>query len=79
MRSIPVSEAMLSASPTKPQLHTGSGWPSASRPCMGIWTWPNSPAIPAAPRTIRPLSTTPPPSPVPTMAETEEWPAALAP
>ena len=46
---------------------------------MGIWTWPSSPAMPAAPLTIRPLSTTPPPSPVPTMAETEEWPAASAP
>jgi hypothetical protein len=46
---------------------------------MGMWTWPSSPAIPAAPLMIRPPSTTPPPSPVPTMAETEECLAASAP
>ncbi len=33
---------------------------------------PNSPAIPAAPRTTRPLSITPPPSPVPTISATED-------
>jgi hypothetical protein len=76
---IPVSEATLSASPTNPQLQTGTGWPSASRPCMGIWTWPSSPAMPAAPLITRPLSTTPPPRPVPTIAEMEEWPPALSP
>ena len=43
---MPVSEATLSASPSKPQLHCGIGWPSASRPCMGMWTWPSSPANP---------------------------------
>ena len=48
---MPVSEATLSASPPKPQLHIGIGWPSSSRPCIGMWTWPSSPAIPAAPRT----------------------------
>ena len=37
------------------------------------------PAIPAAPFTIRPPSTTPPPSPVPTIAETDECRDASAP
>ena len=35
--------------------------------------------MPAAPLTTRPASITPPPSPVPTMAEIEEWPAASSP
>jgi hypothetical protein len=76
---MPVSEAMLSTSPSKPQLHTGTGWSSSSTPCNGICTWPSSPAIPAAPLTTRPASTTPPPSPVPTIAATEERSAAAAP
>ena len=76
---IPVSEARLSTSPSKPQLHTGTGWPSSSTPCSGICTWPSSPAMPAAPRTTRPLSTTPPPSPVPTIADTDDFAAASVP
>ena len=69
---MPVSEATLSASPSKPQLQRGSGCPSSSRPCMGTWTWPSSPAMPAAPLTMRPAAMTPPPRPVPTIAETDE-------
>ena len=73
---MPVSEAMLSTSPSKPQLHCGTGWPSSSTPCSGICTWPSSPAMPAAPLTTLPLSTTPPPRPVPTIAATDErWSA----
>ena len=45
-----------------------------SSPCIGMCTWPSSPAIPAAPRTTAPHSITPPPRPVPTMAETDERP-----
>lgn len=79
LRRIPVSEAMLSASPTKPQAQVGSGWPGASSPVSGMCTCPNSPAIPAAPVTTRPFSTTPPPSPVPTIADTEDRTIASAP
>ena len=32
----------------------GTGWPSPSKPCIGMCTWPSSPAIPAAPRTTAP-------------------------
>ena len=63
---------MLSTSPGLPQLQVGIGWSSASRPSVKIWTCPSSPAMPAAPRTTWPASITPPPRPVPTMAETEE-------
>ncbi len=41
---------------------------------MLIGMCPSSPAIPAAPRTTVPCSTTPPPSPVPTIAETDDNP-----
>ena len=77
---MPVSEAMLSTSPSKPQLHTrhrlvvleharaaGSARGPARRPC------------PAAPLITRPSSTTPPPRPVPTIAATDERVAASAP
>ena len=70
---------MLSASPTKPQLHRGTGWPGASRPSIGMCTWPSSPACPAAPLMTRPESITPPPRPVPTIADTDEYAAALIP
>ena len=69
---MPVSEATLSASPSKPQLQRGSGWPGSSRPSIGTWTWPSSPAMPAAPLTTWPFSMTPPPRPVPTIAEIDE-------
>ena len=62
---------MLSASPTKPQLHFGSGWSGSSRPCSGMWTWPSSPAKPDAPLITWPFSMTPPPKPVPMIAETD--------
>ena len=71
LRVIPVSEATDSASANSPQLHDGLGWPSSSRPSIGIGMCPSSPAIPAAPLTTRPSWTTPPPSPVPTIADTE--------
>lgn len=58
--SMPVSDATLSASPRKPQLHRGIGWSSASSPDMGMCTWPSSPAIPDAPLTTCPASMTPP-------------------
>ena len=51
---MPVSDATLSTSPTNPQLHSGTGWPSASNPSIGMCTWPSSPAMPAAPRTTWP-------------------------
>ena len=76
---MPVSDATLSPSAASPQLHTGVGCPGASSPSIGICMCPNSPAIPAAPRTTRPLSTTPPPSPVPTISATEERRAASGP
>ena len=76
---MPVSEATLSASPLCPQLHSGIGWPSSSRSCTGIGTCPSSPAMPAAPPMTRPASTTPPPSPVPTMAATDDRLAATGP
>ena len=76
---MPVSEATLSASPEKPQLHFGSGWPWPSRPSIGTWTWPSSPAKPAAPLTTWPFSTTPPPRPVPTIAEIDDRCGAVAP
>ena len=69
---MPLNDATLSKSAANPQLHRGTGWPGTSRPSIGIWTWPSSPAIPAAPRTTRPASMTPPPSPVPTIADTDE-------
>ena len=69
---MPLNDATLSKSAANPQLHRGTGWPATSRPSIGIWTWPSSPAIPAAPRTTRPASMTPPPSPVPTIADTDE-------
>ena len=69
---MPLSEATDSRSPARPQLHCGRGWSGSSSPSIGIGTWPNSPAIPDAPRTIWPRSTTPPPRPVPTMAATDE-------
>jgi hypothetical protein len=73
---MPVSEAMLSTSPDRPQLQRGTGCPSASRPSIGIQTWPSSPAMPAAPRTTWPASITPPPRPVPTIADTDDRRAA---
>ena len=76
---MPVSDATLSTSPEFPQLQSGSGWPSASSPVIGIGMWPSSPAIPAAPRTTFPDSTTPPPSPVPTIADTDEVSCARSP
>ena len=45
---------------------------------MGIGMWPSSPAIPTAPLTMCPSLITPPPNPVPTIAETELC-AGLAP
>ena len=68
---MPVREAKLSASPSKPQLQCGRGWPGSRRPCIGMWTWPSSPAMPAAPLTTWPFSMTPPPKPVPMIAEIE--------
>ena len=47
---MPVSEATLSTSPRSRSCSCGTGWPSSSSPSVGIWTWPSSPAIPAAPR-----------------------------
>ena len=76
---MPVREATLSPSPGSPQLHNGTGCPSASSPSIGIRMCPNSPAIPEAPRTTRPLSITPPPSPVPTIRATDERRAASGP
>src|SRR6266700_3470137 len=61
---MPVRDATLSPSPGNPQLHKGVGCPSASSPSIGTWMCPNSPAIPAAPRTTLPLSITPPPGPI---------------
>ena len=46
---------------------------------MGMCTWPSSPAIPDAPRTTSPDSITPPPSPVPTIAETDDRRSASTP
>ncbi len=66
---MPVSEATLSASPSNPQLQCGRGCPGSRRPCIGMCTWPSSPAKPAAPLTTCPFSMTPPPSPVPMIAE----------
>ena len=48
-------------------------------PAVGIGMWPNSPAMPAAPRTTWPRSTTPPPRPVPMIADTEDIVVAAAP
>ena len=76
---MPDNEATLSASPLNPQLQRGKGWPSSSSPCIGMCTCPSSPAIPAAPLMIRPLSITPPPRPVPTIAETDERSPAIGP
>ena len=76
---MPLSEATLSRSPNAPQLQRGRGWPATSRPSIGMWTWPSSPAMPEAPRTIAPFSITPPPSPVPTIAEIEERSVASSP
>ena len=69
---MPVSEATLSTSPYRPQLHCGTGCPSASRSWTGMRMWPSSPAMPAEPTTTSPFSMTPAPRPVPTIAETEE-------
>ena len=66
---MPVSEATLSASPSKPQLQCGRGCPGSRRPCIGMCTWPSSPAKPAAPLMTCPFSMTPPPRPVPMIAE----------
>ena len=57
---MPVSDATLSASPSKPQLQCGRGCPGSRRPCIGTCTWPSSPAKPAAPLTTCPFSMTPP-------------------
>src|SRR6266545_853758 len=76
---MPVSDATLSASAWNPQLHSGTGCPSASRPSIRMCTWPSSPAIPATPCTTRPASMIPPPRPVPTIAETDEWACAAVP
>jgi len=69
---MPVSDATLSTSPTKAAVTSRDWLPFARSPCIGMWTWPSSPAIPAAPRMMRPASISPPPRPVPTIAETEE-------
>ena len=45
--------------------------PGSSSPCSGMWTWPSSPAKPEAPLITWPFSMTPPPKPVPMIAETE--------
>ncbi len=71
---------MLSASPGRPQLQVGIGWSGASSPSIGSQICPSSPAIPAAPRMTCPDSITPPPSPVPTMTDTDDrWYAVSGP
>ena len=76
---MPVSEATLSTSPALPQAQVGIGWSSARIPSSAIRTCPSSPACPDAPRTTRPASITPPPSPVPTMAAIDDAVPARSP
>ena len=64
-----VSEHTDSRSPVRPQLHSGR---RPSVPAMlwyGISTWPHSPPNPPRPFTTLPPTITPPPSPVPMIAE----------
>ena len=75
-----LSDATLSASPTKPQLQVGTGWPSAEQAIhrnvhvselAGHSRWRRE--------SLDPVSMTPPPRPVPTIADTEERRAASTP
>ena len=76
---MPVSDAYASASDTNPHAHTGTGWSASTIPAAGMWTWPSSPPIPDAPVMIRPSWMTPPPRPVPTIADTDDRSIAMAP
>ena len=75
---MPVSEATLSASPSKPQLQCGTGWPSAEQAVHRDVDVAELAGHAGRAADTWPASITPPPRPVPTMAETDERRAASA-